>query len=92
MSSPRAWWETLNSPVPTGIEALVCADIARRQAHGIAKYGVTVAANPLELRAWLVHLYEELLDGAVYARRAIAEIDAAQTSAAHPQIGAHHAP
>ena len=58
-----------------GIEAIVCADIARRQELGIAKYGTTVAQNPLELRAWLQHQYEELLDAAVYCRRAIAEID-----------------
>lgn len=63
-------------PSPTGIEAAVCADIARRQALGIAKYGTTVAQNPLELRAWLQHQYEELLDAAVYVKRAIAEIDA----------------
>jgi len=61
--------------IPTGIEADVCSDIARRQALGIAKYGTTVADNPLELRAWLQHQYEELLDAAVYVRRAIAEID-----------------
>lgn len=61
--------------VPTGIEAAVCADIARRQAFGIAKYGQTVADNPLELRAWLQHAYEECLDQAMYLRRAIAEID-----------------
>lgn len=59
----------------TGIEALVCADIARRQALGIAKYGTTVAENPLELRQWLQHQYEELLDAAVYTRRAMAELD-----------------
>lgn len=60
---------------PTGIEALVCADIAQRQAQGIAKYGTTVAENPLELRQWLQHQYEELLDAAVYTRRAMAELD-----------------
>lgn len=60
----------------TGIEALVCADIARRQQVGIEKYGTTVAENPLSLRDWLQHQYEELLDAAVYCRRAIAEIDA----------------
>ena len=31
----------------TGIEFLVCADIARRQQLGIHKYGRTVADNPL---------------------------------------------
>ena len=63
---------------PTGIEALVCADIAQRQALGIAKYGTTVAQNPLELRQWLQHQYEELLDAAVYTRRAMAELDKIQ--------------
>lgn len=61
---------------PTGIEALVCADIAQRQALGIAKYGTTVAENPLGLLQWLQHAYEEALDQAIYLRRAMAEIDA----------------
>ena len=60
---------------PSGTEAAVCEDIARRQDMGIAKYGTTVADNPLELRAWLQHAYEEALDQAIYLKRAIAEID-----------------
>ena len=59
-----------------GIEASVCIEIARRQEMGIAKYGTTVADNPLALRAWLEHQYTELLDAAIYCKRAIAEIDA----------------
>ena len=43
---------------------------------GLEKYGVTVADNPLNLREWLTHQYEELLDAAIYCKRAIAEIDA----------------
>ena len=62
--------------MPEGTEAEVCADIARRQAFGKNKYGTTAAENPLSLRCWLVHQYEELLDAAIYAKRAIAEIDA----------------
>jgi 23S rRNA A2030 N6-methylase RlmJ len=62
--------------VPSGIEAEVCRDIAERQRMGIAKYGMTVANNPLSLKQWLQHAYEEHLDAAVYLRRAIAEIDA----------------
>lgn len=62
----------------SGTEYRVCVDIAKRQALGIRKYGTTVAQNPLELRAWLQHQYEELLDAAVYCRRAIEEIDKAQ--------------
>ena len=56
-------------------ETQVCADIKRRQELGIAKYGTTVAQNPLELRQWLQHAYEEKLDDAVYMKRAIQELD-----------------
>ncbi len=55
----------------TGTEARVCADIAARQAKGIAKYGKTVEGNPLTQREWLQHAYEECLDQAVYLRRLI---------------------
>ena len=53
----------------------LCNDIAERQQKGIAKYGVTVAENPLELREWLQHAYEETLDKAIYLKRAIAEME-----------------
>lgn len=62
-------------PVATGIEAEVCEDIARRQELGIKKYGCTVADNPLELREWLTHFYQEQLDSVIYAKRAIKELD-----------------
>lgn len=63
----------------TGTEAGVCADIALRQAHGIRKYGVAVAENPLALREWLQHAYEEALDFAVYLKRSIDELDRTTT-------------
>ena len=72
-----------------GIEAEVCADIARRQAFGKNKYGTTVAENPLSLRAWLVHAYEESLDLPIYLKRAIAEIDAQQAKQAGKPEGWH---
>lgn len=59
----------------TGTEARVCADIAGRQAKGLAKYGTTVEANQLYLRAWLQHAYEEALDQAIYLKRAMEEMD-----------------
>ena len=59
-----------------GTEANVCLDIGSRQEKGIAKYGTPVADNPLRLRQWLQHAYEETLDKAIYLKRAIAEIDA----------------
>lgn len=61
--------------VPSGIEKMVCQDIAARQELGIRKYGTTVADNPLSLREWLEHAYQESLDQAIYLRRAMAEID-----------------
>jgi len=67
---------TIGVFLPEGIEAEVCADIARRQQIGINKYGTTVAESRLSLRCWLVHQYEELLDAAIYCKRAISEIDA----------------
>lgn len=60
---------------PDGTEADVCADILKRQQLGINKYGTTVRDNPLELREWLQHAYEECLDQAVYLKRAMEEID-----------------
>lgn len=66
----------------TGIEAKVCADIAARQALGLSKYGVSVQDNNLPLREWLQHQYEELLDAAVYCRRAIEELDKERESIA----------
>lgn len=60
---------------PTGVEARVIADIAERQQRGIAKYGTTVEDNPLLLKQWAQHFYEELLDGAVYAKKVIEKID-----------------
>lgn len=62
----------------TGTESKVCELIAKRQQFGIAKYGVTVAGNPLPLRQWLVHALEEMLDQAVYMARAIEELDRQQ--------------
>jgi hypothetical protein len=59
---------------PSGVEADVCEDIAKRQQVGLAKYKMTVAANPLSLREWLQHAYEECLDQAVYLKRAMSEL------------------
>lgn len=63
------------APRSSGTEAEVCKDITERQQRGIAKYGTTVRDNPLSLRQWLQHSYEECLDQAVYLKRAMEEID-----------------
>lgn len=88
MQITKVWWDgdkMMADPIdpadvylpsrPTGIEAMVCEEIALRQQKGINKYGTTVADNHLSLREWLQHALEESLDQAVYLRRAIAEID-----------------
>lgn len=62
--------------LPSGVELMVCRDITARQAKGLNKYGFSVAENPLELRAWLNHAYEEALDQAIYLKRAIVELTA----------------
>ena len=62
----------------TGTEADVCCDIARRQAMGVLKYGMTVRGNALSLREWHQHHYEELLDAAVYTKRIMEEMDKQQ--------------
>ena len=59
----------------TGTEARVCVDIVRRQQIGINKYGTTVADNPLELRQWVQHAYEEALDQAIYLKRIMEKLD-----------------
>ena len=60
---------------PQGTEARVCDDITERQALGIAKYGKTVEQNPLKLREWLQHAYEEALDLAIYLKRAMEQLE-----------------
>jgi hypothetical protein len=64
-----------DATIATGTEARVCADIAERQKRGISKYGATVEQNPLSMRQWLQHLYEEKLDACVYIKRIIEELD-----------------
>lgn len=59
---------------PTGTEAKVCELIAKRQQLGIAKYGTTVADNPLTHRQWLQHGLEEALDLAIYLQRSLDEL------------------
>lgn len=58
-----------------GTEARVCQDIAKRQQLGLKKYGVSIEQNQLSLKEWMQHQYEELLDAAIYCKRAIEELE-----------------
>jgi hypothetical protein len=53
-------------------------DIARRADAGMTKYGTTLARTDIGLREWAQHMYEELLDAAVYLRRALMDIEGAK--------------
>lgn len=61
-------------------------DLQQRSQLGIAKYGHTLAENPLTLRQWLQHAYEECLDQANYLKRSIMEL-AGQVAATEPERG-----
>ena len=61
-----------------GTEKRLCELIAHRQELGIAKYGQTVAENPLELSKWLQHALEETCDLAVYLLRAKEKLESSR--------------
>jgi hypothetical protein len=49
----------------------ICADLERREGKGLKEYGCTVDRTDLTRLEWLQHLYEELLDSAVYTKKLI---------------------
>jgi hypothetical protein len=51
------------------IVAKVVADLERRSAVGVKKYGTTLARTDLSRADWIRHGYEEALDLACYLRR-----------------------
>jgi len=51
----------------------VRARLALRSEEGQRKYGTTLMRTDLNRLAWLRHLQEELLDGALYVERLIAD-------------------
>lgn len=65
-------------------ETAVCKDIKARQRLGLAKYGMSVAQNPLELMEWLEHAYQECLDQAIYLKRAMQSLSNQKCGPADP--------
>jgi hypothetical protein len=49
----------------------VIADLERREQKGLVEYGTTVDRTDLSKIEWLNHLYEEVLDSAVYLKKLI---------------------
>ncbi len=60
------------------IEQQVSEDIEARAKLGLKKYGISVRDNPLSLKQWLQHAYEESLDLPIYLKRAILELEEKQ--------------
>lgn len=81
---PGEWSPNTPEPPPkpstmTPAWDLVMADIRERDAMGTRKYGQRL--TPGDGRRTLVDLYQELLDAVVYARKLLAEEEAARTQA-----------
>ena len=53
------------------ILAAVIADLRRRESKGLETYGTTMDRTDLSHEEWLNHLYEEVLDSAVYLKKII---------------------
>ena len=47
----------------------VINDLQSREARGIEKYGTTMDRTDLKTKDWQQHLYEELLDAALYCKK-----------------------
>ena len=47
----------------------VINDLKDREARGIEKYGTTMDRTDLKAKDWQQHLYEELLDAALYCKK-----------------------
>jgi hypothetical protein len=68
---------TTEPTTPTGIEALVVQDIARRQQEGIANYGKPLAESGLSPLQLMYEAYHESLDFSIYLRAIIEKAKAA---------------
>jgi len=53
----------------TNLLTKVINDLQDREARGIEKYGTTMDRTDLKQKDWQQHLYEELLDAALYCKK-----------------------
>ena len=49
--------------------------LKRRAEIGLVKYGVTTERTDLDLKGWLTHLQEELMDATIYCQRLLSEVE-----------------
>lgn len=57
-----------DDPIDGNVEEVI-KSYRQRAAKGFAKYGTTTERQDIDLRGWLQHLQEELMDATVYIER-----------------------
>ena len=63
----------LTPPDPIVID--VIDKFRERSTNGILKYGTTLDSNKLELKAWINHTMEELMDATLYLMKIYRELE-----------------
>ena len=58
-----------NKKIEDTIVKKVVNKYQERSAVGIKKYGTTLDRNDLELKEWILHLQEELMDATLYIEK-----------------------
>ena len=58
-----------NKKIEDTIVKKVVDKYEQRSAVGIKKYGTTLDRNDLELKEWILHLQEELMDATLYLEK-----------------------
>ena len=58
-----------NKKIEDTIVKKVVEKYEERSAVGIKKYGTTLNRNDLELKEWIIHLQEELMDATLYLEK-----------------------
>lgn len=65
----------LSMSQPDRVNKRVSEKLLHRAEVGRSKYGVTMDRLDLSQKDWLVHLQEELLDGAVYIEKLLIQLE-----------------
>lgn len=46
-----------------------------RAVVGLGKYGVTTERDDIDIKGWIIHLQEELMDASIYCQRLLMEVE-----------------
>lgn len=71
----------INTPSPDPVIEQLVAELRRRSAVGLKKYGAPLSREDLSLKDWLQHALEETLDNAGYLQAAINSLESGQRPA-----------